>query len=103
MVRSGTAVADAQPITLTARDGLTLHGYLTAPKGSTGKSLPMVVMPHGGPFGVRDAWDFDDEAQMLAAAGYAVLQLNFRGSGGYGRAFRAGRRDASGAARCRTT
>lgn len=75
------------PITLAARDGLPLHGYLTTPKGSTGKGLPLVVMPHGGPFGVQDTWDFNDEAQMLASAGYAVLQLNYRGSSGYGRAF----------------
>lgn len=77
----------AQPITLKARDGLTLHGYLTVPRGSSGKGLPLVVLPHGGPYYVRDVWGFDNEAQMLSQAGYAVLQLNYRGSGGYGRAF----------------
>lgn len=81
------AMAGMRPITLAARDGLPLHGYLTTPKGSGGKGLPMVVMPHGGPYGVQDAWEFNDDVQMLAEAGYAVLQLNFRGSGGYGRAF----------------
>lgn len=70
-----------------ARDGLALKGYLTTPDGATGKRMPMVVMPHGGPFGVTDTWGFDSQAQMLAAAGYAVLQVNFRGSGGRGRSF----------------
>ncbi|KRG43153.1 peptidase S9 [Stenotrophomonas panacihumi] len=79
--------AQVEPITLKARDGLALHGYITRPRGSQGKALPMVVMPHGGPFGVHDAWRFDNDAQMLAAAGYAVLQVNYRGSGNYGRAF----------------
>ncbi|MBU8976489.1 S9 family peptidase [Lysobacter sp. MMG2] len=86
-----------QPVTFAARDGLTLHGYLTVPKGSSGKNLPMVVMPHGGPYGVRDVWTFDEEVQMLADAGYAVLQVNFRGSGGYGVAFTsAGQREWGG-------
>jgi dipeptidyl aminopeptidase/acylaminoacyl peptidase len=76
------------PIEFKARDGLAIHGYLTRPKGSEGKRLPMVVMPHGGPFGIRDYWGFNEEAQLLASAGYAVLQVNFRGSGGYGRDFR---------------
>ena len=80
-------MATVKPIQLTARDGLPLHGYVTVPKGSDGKALPMVVMPHGGPFDIRDDWGFDGDVQMLAEAGYAVLQLNFRGSGGYGRAF----------------
>lgn len=80
------AMAPTEPFSLKARDGLTLHGYLTRPKGATGK-LPMVVLPHGGPFGVFDEWGFEDEAQMLAQAGYAVLKVNFRGSGNYGRAF----------------
>jgi dipeptidyl aminopeptidase/acylaminoacyl peptidase len=90
--------AQMQPVKLAARDGLTLHGYLTTPKGSSGKGLPLVVMPHGGPFGVNDEWEFNDEAQMLSAAGYAVLQLNYRGSSGYGRAFlHAGAREWGGA------
>lgn len=79
--------ATVQPIALQARDGLPLRGYLTLPHGSTGKNLPMVVLPHGGPFGIFDGWQFDDDAQLLAQAGYAVLQVNFRGSGNYGRAF----------------
>lgn len=78
--------ATVQPFALKARDGIELHGYLTLPRNA-GKNLPMVVMPHGGPFDVFDGWGFDSEAQMLAQAGYAVLQVNFRGSGNYGRAF----------------
>ncbi len=81
------AMASMTPFQLKARDGLPLHGYLTMPKGSSGKNLPLVVMPHGGPYGIQDVWTFDDEAQMLAGAGYAVMQLNFRGSGGYGADF----------------
>jgi len=80
-------VPPTREISVTARDGLMLHGYLTVPLGSTGKDLPLVVMPHGGPFGVFDAWEFDDDSQLLAAAGYAVLRLNYRGSAHYGRAF----------------
>ncbi|GAB6195216.1 alpha/beta hydrolase family protein [Lysobacter xanthus] len=76
------------PVEIKARDGLVVHGYVTRPRGSEGKRVPMVVMPHGGPFGIRDYWGFDQDAQMLASAGYAVLQVNFRGSGGYGRDFR---------------
>ncbi|GAB3747462.1 alpha/beta hydrolase family protein [Lysobacter olei] len=79
--------AEMRPVTIKARDGLELAGYVTYPKGKPETGLPMVVMPHGGPFGIRDTWSFDDDAQMLAAAGYAVLQVNFRGSGGYGKAF----------------
>ncbi len=81
-------MARVHPFAISARDGLKLHGYLTLPNGRDARKLPMVVVPHGGPFGIFDAWGFDDEAQMLAAAGYAVLQVNFRGSGNYGRAFR---------------
>lgn len=85
--------ASMSPVQLKARDGLPLHGYLTVPNGSSGKNLPLVVMPHGGPFEIQDVWGFDDGAQLLASAGYAVLQLNFRGSGGYGSSFtRAGKR-----------
>ncbi|WP_434030918.1 alpha/beta hydrolase family protein [[Pseudomonas] boreopolis] len=80
-------MASVQPISLKARDGLNLHGYMTLPRGAVAKHLPMVVMPHGGPYDVFDTWSFDTEAQMLAQAGYAVLQINFRGSGNYGRAF----------------
>lgn len=81
-------MASTRPVELKARDGLPLHGYLTVPNGSGGKNLPTVVLPHGGPFGIQDVWGFDDEAQMLAEAGYAVIKVNFRGSGGYGRAFK---------------
>jgi len=71
-----------QPIALKARDGLELHGYVTRPAGDG--PHPLVVMPHGGPHGIRDTWEFDPEVQLLANRGYAVLQLNFRGSAGYG-------------------
>jgi len=82
-------MAGMRPITLQARDGLELQGYLTVPKGSDGRNLPLVVMPHGGPYGIYDRWSFDDDAQLLASAGYGVLQVNFRGSGNRGRAFEA--------------
>ncbi len=81
-------MAQMRPITMTARDGLVLNGYLTVPHGSDGKHLPLVVMPHGGPFDVYDRWAFDDDIQLLAAKGYAVLQINFRGSGNRGKSFK---------------
>ncbi|HEU4813791.1 MAG TPA: S9 family peptidase [Xanthomonadaceae bacterium] len=74
-------------ISFKSRDGRTIHGYLTIPRGSDGKDLPMVFHPHGGPHGPRDAWGFNPDVQFLANRGYAVLQVNFRGSGGYGNAF----------------
>lgn len=80
-------MAARSPIQYKARDGLTIHGYLTLPPEREAKALPLVVIPHGGPHGVRDDWSFDPEAQFLAHHGYAVLQVNFRGSGGYGREF----------------
>lgn len=80
-------LAEMKPITLTARDGLSLQGFLTVPRGSDGKNLPLVVNPHGGPFGPYDQWGYNPEVQLLASRGYAVLQLNFRGSGNYGRDF----------------
>lgn len=79
-------LADQKPITYKTRDGLTIHGYLTLPKGIDPKNLPVVVNPHGGPW-ARDAWGFNPEVQFLANRGYAVLQMNFRGSTGYGREF----------------
>lgn len=86
-----------RPVDLKARDGQALHGYLTLPTNSDGKNLPTVVMPHGGPFGIFDTWTFNDDAQLLAKAGYAVLQVNFRGSGNYGRSFKqAGAREWGG-------
>ncbi len=78
--------AVVEPFTFAARDGLAIHGYLTTPRGSSGVR-PMVVMPHGGPFGIFDKWAYDRDAQMLAEAGYAVMQVNYRGSGNYGLAF----------------
>jgi dipeptidyl aminopeptidase/acylaminoacyl peptidase len=71
-----------------ARDGLDINGFLTVPVGKTGAKLPMVVLPHGGPFGVFGDGSYDIEPQLLAAAGHAVLQVNFRGSGNFGRAYR---------------
>jgi dipeptidyl aminopeptidase/acylaminoacyl peptidase len=79
-------MADMKPITYTSRDGLTIHGYLTLPKSREPKNLPVVVNPHGGPW-ARDGWGFNPEVQFLANRGYAVLQMNFRGSTGYGRKF----------------
>lgn len=80
-------MATMEPIKLEARDGLELHGYLTRPRGVPDGKLPLVVLPHGGPYGVFDTWGFSDETQSLARAGYAVLQVNFRGSGNRGRSF----------------
>lgn len=80
-------MAKMKPITYTARDGLQIHGYLTLPNGLEPKNLPLVVNPHGGPYGPRDTWGFRSEVQFLASRGFAVLQMNFRGSGGYGRVF----------------
>ncbi|AWH36276.1 peptidase S9 [Stenotrophomonas sp. ZAC14D1_NAIMI4_6] len=78
--------ASVRPVTLAARDGMPLHGFLTVPHGSDGRGLPMVVKPHGGPIGEFDDGSFERDNQLLAAAGYAVLQVNFRGSGNHGRA-----------------
>ncbi|MBN3035740.1 MAG: S9 family peptidase [Bacteroidales bacterium] len=82
-------MAVMNPIQYTSRDGKTIHGYLTLPKGYTlddAKNLPVVVNPHGGPW-YRDSWGFNPEIQFLANRGYAVMQMNFRGSTGYGKAF----------------
>lgn len=81
-------MASVKPFAFTARDGKTIHAFLTLPNGSTDKALPLIVNPHGGPIGPRDNWRFNPEAQLFASRGYAVLQINYRGSGGYGRAFR---------------
>lgn len=78
--------AQVRPVALKARDGLPLHGFLTVPNGKDARRLPMVVVPHGGPIGVFDEGGYEHETQLLAAAGYAVLQINFRGSSNYGRA-----------------
>jgi len=90
--------ADVRAITLQARDGRPLHGFLTVPPGGPMRALPMVVVPHGGPIGVLDDGTYSTETQMLAAAGYAVLQVNFRGSAGYGRAHAQAARKQWGAA-----
>ncbi|MGV6827343.1 MAG: S9 family peptidase [bacterium] len=83
-------MAPMKPIQYTARDGLTIHGYLTLPRDyKEGDKVPLIVNPHGGPFGPRDNWRFNDEHQLFANRGYATLQMNFRGSGGYGHKFQA--------------
>jgi dipeptidyl aminopeptidase/acylaminoacyl peptidase len=79
-------MSHCQPIVYKSRDGLDIHGYLTLPLGVEAKNLPVVVNPHGGPW-ARDGWYYNNEAQFLANRGYAVLQMNFRGSTGYGRKF----------------
>jgi dienelactone hydrolase len=70
-----------------ARDGVEIPAYLTLPKGRVAKNLPLVILPHGGPYGVRDSLGYDSEVQFLANRGYAVLQPNYRGSTGYGEKF----------------
>ncbi len=76
-----------KPIKFVSRDGLDIRGYITIPNNSSGKNLPIIINPHGGPFGVRDFWGFNAEHQFFASRGYATVQVNFRGSGGYGREF----------------
>lgn len=73
-------------ISYTSRDGLTIHGLLTIPKGTSGRNLPMVVRIHGGPV-IQDTWGFSADDQFFANRGYAVLRINYRGSPGYGKAF----------------
>jgi dipeptidyl aminopeptidase/acylaminoacyl peptidase len=79
-------LAEMKPIEYQARDGLTIHGYLTLPLGREPKILPVVINPHGGPWH-RDSWTFSPEVQFLVNRGFAVMQMNFRGSTGYGRKF----------------
>ncbi len=79
-------MAVMKPVSYTTRDGLTIHAYLTLPVGVAPQNLPAVILPHGGPWW-RDSWGFSPEVQFLANRGYAVLQINFRGSTGYGKAF----------------
>lgn len=90
-------LAKVKPVEYTARDGMKIYGYLTTPAGVEAKNLPMVVFPHGGPWG-RDLWGYDPYAQWLANRGYAVLQPNFRASTGYGKQYlNAGDRQWAGA------
>ncbi|MGY3189709.1 prolyl oligopeptidase family serine peptidase [Lysinibacillus sp. TE18511] len=79
-------LAEMHPISYKSRDGLTINGYLTLPKNKEAKNLPLIVNPHGGPW-YRDMWGFNPEVQLLANRGYAVLQVNFRSSTGYGKEF----------------
>lgn len=80
---NGVTLAPVKAITYTASDGTQVPAFLTLPPGSTGKNLPAIVMPHGGPSS-RDEWGFDWQVQFYAARGYAVIQPNYRGSSGYG-------------------
>lgn len=80
------SLAEMKPITYKSSDGLEIPAYLTLPKGVPAKNLPLVVNPHGGPWS-RDGWGYNTFAQFLANRGYAVLQMNFRGSTGYGKKF----------------
>jgi dienelactone hydrolase len=78
-------MAERRPLRFKARDGLEISGYITLPKNvAAGKKIPMIVMPHGGPHGPSDHWSYDSDSQFFASRGYAVLQVNFRGSGGRG-------------------
>lgn len=79
-------LAEMHPISYKSRDGLIINGYLTLPKNKEAKNLPLIVNPHGGPW-ARDMWGFNPEVQLLANRGYAVLQVNFRSSTGYGKEF----------------
>ena len=79
-------LSPTRPIRFKARDGLSISGYLTIPKGADGKRLPMVLKVHSGPW-LRDRWGFDAETQFFANRGYAVLKVNFRGSWGFGKSF----------------
>lgn len=80
-------LCEMKPFWFKARDGLNIQAYLTMPNGGDTANLPMVVHPHGGPWNVRDQWEYDPEVQFLASQGYAVLTVNFRGSRGFGKAF----------------
>ena len=79
-------LAAMEPVSYQSRDGLTINGYLTFPPGADRRDLPTVLLVHGGPW-ARDAWGFDPQAQWLANRGYLCIQVNFRGSAGYGKAF----------------
>lgn len=80
-------LAATKPFQFRARDGLMLHGFITSPPGAGERRSPTIVMPHGGPYDEQDHWLFDEDSQVLAMHGYAVVRVNFRGSGGRGRRF----------------
>ncbi|MDC1107033.1 S9 family peptidase [Prolixibacteraceae bacterium] len=81
-------MATMLPISFESRDGYTVYGYITLPQTvEKGQKAPLIVNPHGGPYGVRDSWGFNPETQLFASRGYATLQVNYRGSGGYGKEF----------------
>jgi len=80
-------MSPTMPLEFKNRDGETLFGFLTLPQGKTG-NLPLVVMPHGGPYGISDTWSFNSDAQFFASLGYAVLRVNYRGSGARGVTFK---------------
>src|SRR4029077_1023839 len=83
-----TRLAPMKPITVAGANGIAIHGYLSLPPGTQpGQRLPGVVLPHGGPY-AHDRWGYDPLVQVIASRGYAVLQLNFRGSTGYGEQWR---------------
>lgn len=80
----GVKLSKVKHIKYKARDGLEIPAYLTLPANRPARALPLIVYPHGGPFGVRDEWGYDGQAQAVANRGYAVIQPQYRGSGGYG-------------------
>jgi len=80
-------MASVKPFVFESKDGLEVHALLTLPHGMPHENLPLIVNPHGGPIGPRDSWGYNPETQLFASRGYATLQINFRGSGGYGKKF----------------
>ncbi|MFO6422223.1 prolyl oligopeptidase family serine peptidase [Motilimonas sp. KMU-193] len=80
-------LSEMHPVKFQSRDNLTIHGLLTLPHKKEKKNLPIIILPHGGPFGILNTWGYNPEVQMLAHQGYGVLQINYRGSGGYGKKF----------------
>jgi dipeptidyl aminopeptidase/acylaminoacyl peptidase len=80
-------MGERRPFWFKASSGTELGGFLTLPPNRAAKALPLIVLPHGGPIGPSDGWDYDPDSQFLATRGYAVIQINYRGSGGRGKAF----------------